>query len=162
MLSSATSTLFLKLTDRSTIILRILGASLRLTSDPTRSRPSFDNFLRPDRKNFVRVLNGFLLVWKTTNRHPAWAMTELRRRLGRTLKQLRRERGITQQELANKAGLHRTYLSDMERGSRNPSLTSLERVAAALDFSLSEVFKHAEQTDADRPTATQVESPDTV
>ena len=75
-------------------------------------------------------------------------MSDLPSRLGRSIKQLRHARGITQQELANKAGLHRTYVSDIERGSRNPSLTSLERVAAALVISLSEIFKHAEPPNA--------------
>jgi transcriptional regulator with XRE-family HTH domain len=82
-------------------------------------------------------------------------MTDLPSRLGRAIKQLRRDRRITQQALAKKTGLHRTYLSDMERGVRNPSLISVGRVAAALDIPLSELFKLAE---ADRPTSTQTKT----
>ena len=48
---------------------------------------------------------------------------------------------LTQEELAARAGIHRTYLSDVERGSRNVSLVNIERLAAALSLSLPELFK---------------------
>jgi transcriptional regulator with XRE-family HTH domain len=75
-------------------------------------------------------------------------MSDLQSRLGGAIRQLRHNRGITQDELAKKAGLHRTYVSDMERGSRNPSLNSLQRVAEALGITLSEIFKHTELANA--------------
>jgi len=80
-------------------------------------------------------------------------MTDLQSRLGRAIKQLRQARGTTQDELAEKATLHRTYISDVERGTRNPSRSSLHSIAAALEMTLSDVFKHAEQADADRQPA---------
>jgi CheY-like chemotaxis protein len=45
--------------------------------------------------------------------------------------------------LAERAGLHRTYISDVERGVRNPSLESIEKLAAALDLSVSHLFHRA-------------------
>ena len=39
---------------------------------------------------------------------------------------------MTQEDLAGKANIHRTYLSDIERGTRNPSLINIERLAYAL------------------------------
>jgi two-component system response regulator len=53
----------------------------------------------------------------------------------------RRERlGISQEKLAEKAGLHRTYVSDIERGARNLSLESINRLARALEVSVSALF----------------------
>ena len=52
--------------------------------------------------------------------------------------------GLTQEEFAERAGLHRTYLSDVERGTRNLSLVIIERVAAALTLKPSELFRLVE------------------
>jgi len=51
---------------------------------------------------------------------------------------------ISQEELAHRAGLHRTYISDIERGSRNISLRSLIRLAKALEVSASGLIRVAE------------------
>lgn len=48
--------------------------------------------------------------------------------------------GISQEELAERASLHRTYISDVERGARNLSLLSMEKLAAALHVSISSFF----------------------
>src|SRR5213079_3504185 len=48
--------------------------------------------------------------------------------------------GISQEELAGRAGLHRTYVSDIERGARNVSLESIEKLASALEVSVSTLF----------------------
>ena len=53
--------------------------------------------------------------------------------------------GISQEELASRAGLHRTYISDIERGARNPSLATLVRLANALELCTSELIKLGEQ-----------------
>jgi CheY-like chemotaxis protein len=49
--------------------------------------------------------------------------------------------GISQEELASRAGLHRTYISDLERGARNPSVESVERLARALQISVARLFQ---------------------
>ena len=51
---------------------------------------------------------------------------------GQRLRQLRNDRGVTQVELAEASGLIDTYISDMERGLKVPSLTTILRLAAAL------------------------------
>jgi len=71
-------------------------------------------------------------------------MTDVKIQLGCVIKQLRIQRGLTQEHLAEKASLHRTYLSDIERGARNPSLETLVRLATALQTSLEEIFKNVE------------------
>lgn len=53
--------------------------------------------------------------------------------------------GLTQEDLADRAGIHRTYLSDVERGTRNLSLVNIETLAAALGMKLSELFVAVEQ-----------------
>lgn len=50
-------------------------------------------------------------------------------RLGRNLRRLREEKGWSQEDYADRAGIHRTYVSDIERGRRNPTITVVERLA---------------------------------
>jgi CheY-like chemotaxis protein len=61
---------------------------------------------------------------------------ELKTLLGNAIRRERSALGISQEELAARAGLHRTYVSDVERGARNPSLESVEKLARALELSL--------------------------
>ena len=60
-----------------------------------------------------------------------------------TIKTQRASLGISQEELAYRAGLHRTYVSDVERGARNPSVGSIEKLARALEISVSMLFEQA-------------------
>lgn len=64
--------------------------------------------------------------------------------LGNAIKSTRSALGISQEELAARAGLHRTYVSDLERGARNPSLESVAKLAEALELSLPMLFEKAE------------------
>jgi transcriptional regulator with XRE-family HTH domain len=63
---------------------------------------------------------------------------------GLALRGIRNERGLSQERLAQLAELDRTYVSGIERGERNPSLTSLLRLATALDVQVSELATRAE------------------
>jgi len=65
---------------------------------------------------------------------------DIRKRTGACIRKLRDERDWSQEELAERAGLHRTYVSAVERGVRNPTITVLERLATALDVTLSEML----------------------
>lgn len=56
------------------------------------------------------------------------------------LRAARLRKGITQEELADLAGLHRTYVGSAERGERNVTLESVERLAQALGVSSSELL----------------------
>lgn len=53
--------------------------------------------------------------------------------LGQNVRRLRQQRGLSQEELALDAGMKRSYLSDLERGTRNPSVKALGRLAEALE-----------------------------
>lgn len=59
---------------------------------------------------------------------------------GLVVRELRLGREITQEGLADEAKLHRTYISLLERGLRNPSLTVIQQIANALDVSMSELI----------------------
>ncbi len=63
--------------------------------------------------------------------------------LGTAIRSERSALGMSQDELARRAGLHRTYISDLERGTRNPSVESVEKLAAALHISISKLFERA-------------------
>lgn len=52
--------------------------------------------------------------------------------LGQNVRAHRKARGMSQEQLALEAGMKRAYLSDLERGTRNPSVRALERLATAL------------------------------
>lgn len=53
-------------------------------------------------------------------------------RFGKNLRKLREKAGVSQEKLAALAGLHRTYVSSIERGERNISLLNIEKLAIAL------------------------------
>lgn len=62
---------------------------------------------------------------------------DVRARIGRNMKTLRTAKGWSQEELADQAGIHRTYVSGVERGVRNPTATVLEKLAVALGAKMS-------------------------
>lgn len=71
--------------------------------------------------------------------------------VGPAFRQLREQFGLSQEALALNAGVDRTYVSGIERGVRNPSLKSMQRLAAELDVSLDRVFvlaRHMAQSKA--------------
>ena len=72
-------------------------------------------------------------------------MPDIRERFGTAVKFRREELGLTQEDLADKARIHRTYLSDVERGARNLSLINIERLALALSITLPELFTKVER-----------------
>ena len=65
---------------------------------------------------------------------------DIKTRFGLAIKQRRQELGISQEALAESAGLHRTYVADIERGARNLSLANIEKLAKALQLSISDLF----------------------
>jgi transcriptional regulator with XRE-family HTH domain len=66
---------------------------------------------------------------------------DVRRRLARNLLRMRHERGFSQEELAEESDIHRTYMSDLERAQRNPTILVLERLAKALKTTESKLLE---------------------
>lgn len=67
-------------------------------------------------------------------------VTAIRQRLGERIRRLRRAKGLSQEAFAERCDLHRTYVGAIERGERNFAIDNLEKIAAALGLSLSELF----------------------
>lgn len=63
-----------------------------------------------------------------------------RRSLGLRIKELRAEYGLTQEELAERSGLFRTYMSRIESGSANPTLTMLYQISSAFAVDVRELL----------------------
>jgi transcriptional regulator with XRE-family HTH domain len=63
---------------------------------------------------------------------------------GQIIKRLRKEKGWSQEELAHFSGLDRTYISLLERGLRNPTLTTLFALANCLDYPVNQFIKKIE------------------
>ncbi len=58
---------------------------------------------------------------------------DIRKKFGKRVRKFRLEKDLSQEELAHEADSNRTYISDVERGTRNPSIVVVERIAKALD-----------------------------
>jgi len=62
--------------------------------------------------------------------------------VGQKIRELRVKRSLTIEELAFRANLHPSYLGDLERGKRNPSLRNIARIADALNIDISGIFQN--------------------
>jgi transcriptional regulator with XRE-family HTH domain len=56
------------------------------------------------------------------------------------MREVRLEKKVSQEKLAELAGLHRTYVSSVERGQRNISLLNIDKIASALGVSLQKLM----------------------
>lgn len=66
---------------------------------------------------------------------------DVKKRLGTNLRRLREAKDLSQEAFAFEAGIHRTYVSDIERGARNPTITVVEKLAIALGVTASELLR---------------------
>lgn len=66
---------------------------------------------------------------------------DLRVQFGRAVRERRLAIGLTQEQLAHKCRLNRSYITDIERGARNPALINVARLVHALDMSIPEFFR---------------------
>jgi transcriptional regulator with XRE-family HTH domain len=82
-----------------------------------------------------------MAAWPQTS-----AMKPLRTRLGLAVRRLRQRAGYSQESFADACGLHRTYMGSVERGERNISLDNIQKIAAALGISLSQLFEEVESS----------------
>jgi Predicted transcription factor, homolog of eukaryotic MBF1 len=69
-------------------------------------------------------------------------MSELVKKVGERIRRLRKERGLSQEELAERSGLHTNYVGQVERGEKNLTLETLEKIVSGLDISLEQLFRY--------------------
>ena len=69
----------------------------------------------------------------------------IEKQLGMRIRFLRKQRNLSIEDLALEAGVNKNYLSDLERGMRNPSLKILSKISKALKISISELTKAIEE-----------------
>src|SRR5437879_5329557 len=72
-------------------------------------------------------------------------LDDIQNRFGSAVRARRKGLGISQEELAGRAGLHRTYVADIERGARNLSLANIEKLACALETSIPILFSTGDE-----------------
>jgi transcriptional regulator with XRE-family HTH domain len=68
-----------------------------------------------------------------------------RKQLATIILNKRQQMSLSQEEIARRSKLHRTYISDVERGERNISVESLRRIATALDMQVWQLVQYAEE-----------------
>lgn len=66
---------------------------------------------------------------------------DIRLRLARNIRTLRQEKGWSQEDYADRANIHRTYVSDIERGRRNPTITVVDKLAVPFGISASRLLE---------------------
>lgn len=72
----------------------------------------------------------------------------LAREFGELVRRLRQEKGYSQEEFSFRVGLHQTYVSSVERGERNVTIQTADRIAKALGTTLADLFEQLEQNSA--------------
>ena len=78
---------------------------------------------------YIHSIRTYLILLMTINK-----------RFGKRVREVRMNLGLSQEELGFKSGLHRTYISDIERGVKNPTIVTIDTLAKALGMSISELF----------------------
>lgn len=79
-------------------------------------------------------MQGLIIVDKIT-------MQKTVEKFGKKVREIRLEKKLSQGKLAKILGVHPTYISGIERGLRNPSLITLEKIAKALNVKIDELIK---------------------
>lgn len=85
-------------------------------------------------------------------------MSEIAIIVGERVRHYRNKAGFSQDELAEKAGLHYTYIGQVERGEKNATLESMDKIAHALQVPLEVLFKNIVTGNTDNPFASEAYS----
>ena len=75
-------------------------------------------------------------------------MSEIAKFIGQRIRNYRTQRGLSQEKLAELSGCHPTYIGQVERGEKNATLESIEKIASALNVPLSQLFEKLDNSDA--------------
>jgi transcriptional regulator with XRE-family HTH domain len=76
-----------------------------------------------------------------------YGTVDLKKMIGIRIGDLRKQKGLTQEKLAEKMGVSPKYLSSIERGKENPTLTTIINLAQSMDVEISDIFTFIEVED---------------
>ncbi|MCY3778985.1 MAG: helix-turn-helix transcriptional regulator [Chloroflexi bacterium] len=79
-------------------------------------------------------------------------MRELDKSFGEALRKRRQQLGLSQEELNFRTGVHRTFISEIERGVKSPTLHTVAALAEALGIKPSDLMRMAEECETKAPT----------
>lgn len=71
-------------------------------------------------------------------------MSEITVTVGKRIRKARKAKHLTMEQLAEQCGLHPAYIGQLERGEKNASLSTIEKVACALELSLAELLSNSD------------------
>lgn len=74
-------------------------------------------------------------------------MSELIIRIGDRIRQIRKEKQLSQEELGELSGLHTNYIGQVERGEKNVTIESLEKIVVGLGISMEHLFRYIDPAD---------------
>lgn len=76
-------------------------------------------------------------------------MSEIAKIIGQRVRNYRIDKGLSQEKLAELSGCHPTYIGQVERGEKNATLESIEKIASAMNVSLAQLFEKIGESSAD-------------
>lgn len=76
-------------------------------------------------------------------------MSEIAKIIGQRIRNYRTEKGLSQEKLAEMSGCHPTYIGQVERGEKNATLESIDKIASAMDIPLSKLFEKMGEDSSD-------------
>ena len=77
-------------------------------------------------------------------------MSDIAKVLGQRIRNYRTAKGLSQEKLAELCGCHPTYVGQLERGEKNATVESIERISSALGVSLSKLFEKLGENDGSK------------
>ena len=75
----------------------------------------------------------------------SYALRDMNKAIGKTIKSLRKQKGISQEKLAEEIDSHQVYISEIERGLKLPSLLVLNEIAKCFGITLTELVSEIEK-----------------
>ena len=93
----------------------------------------------------MRSLPELKLLVEDVLQRPVEMMSEIAKLVGKRVYYYRKARGLTQERLAEKAGVHNTYIGQLERGEKNATIGSLWKVSRALGVPVASLFELVEE-----------------
>lgn len=76
-------------------------------------------------------------------------MSEIAKIIGQRVRNYRTEKGLSQEKLAEMSGCHPTYIGQVERGEKNATLESIEKITSAMGVPLSKLFEKMGEDNSD-------------